>query len=105
MRGLGVRAGIKKEVERAVSEFEVGLQEGRPEAAIEVLKQQTLTGSSEKLQVRLAHAYRERGQGAAPSEIDEPCLKLALLLYQGVLSQNPQCFEAQQVTTMFNPEI
>ncbi|KAG0585610.1 hypothetical protein M758_2G024500 [Ceratodon purpureus] len=31
LRGLGVRAGIKKEVERAVSEFEVGLQEGRPE--------------------------------------------------------------------------
>ncbi len=67
-----------------------------------MLKQQMLMASSEKLQVRLAHAYRDCGEGTTPQEIDEPCLKVALLLYQGVLSQNPQCSEAKQVGIISN---
>ncbi len=71
-------------------------QAGQPQQAIEVLKQQMLTVSSEELQLHLAHAYRDYGSAAAYPQY-APSLQMAMMMYQAVLSQNPGCSDAKQV--------
>lgn len=75
-------------------------QAGQPQQAIEVLKQQMLTVSSEELQLHLAHAYRDYGSAAAYPQY-APSLQMAMMMYQAVLSQNPGCSDAKQVCSTY----